>query len=73
MNVFRLWARHLLQAILLVLATGISNLAFASFPDKPIRMIIPWPPGGGSDVLGRIVAKYMSDDLGQPGVVENRA
>lgn len=72
LNVCTHWARRLLQAMLLVLATGMSSLAFANYPDKPIRMIIPWPPGGGSDVLGRIVAKNMSDVLGQPVVVENR-
>lgn len=73
LQIFRLWALRLLQAVLVVLTTGLSSLALASYPDKPIRMIIPWPPGGGSDVLGRIVAKHMSDVLGQPVVVENRA
>ncbi|HXF68057.1 MAG TPA: tripartite tricarboxylate transporter substrate binding protein [Burkholderiales bacterium] len=42
------------------------------YPEKPIRMIVPFPPGGGSDTVGRAVATRMSEQLGQPIVVENR-
>jgi tripartite-type tricarboxylate transporter receptor subunit TctC len=44
----------------------------ARYPDKPIRMIIPWPAGGLVDILGRAVGKATGDALGQPVVVENR-
>jgi tripartite-type tricarboxylate transporter receptor subunit TctC len=58
-----------------LLATSIAALApFAaaqSFPSKPVTMIVAFPPGGGSDVLGRAVAKGMQDSLGQPVIVEN--
>ncbi len=44
-----------------------------AWPTKPLRWIIPWPPGGGADVIGRLTAQRLSDQLGQPVVVENRA
>jgi tripartite-type tricarboxylate transporter receptor subunit TctC len=48
--------------------------AFAQgFPARPIRIIVPFPPGGGTDVVARTVAPRMSEILGQPIVVENRA
>ncbi|WPB83934.1 Bug family tripartite tricarboxylate transporter substrate binding protein [Sediminicoccus rosea] len=43
-----------------------------AFPSRPIRMVVPYPPGGGTDNLGRLVARALSDRLGQPVVVENR-
>ncbi|TWG87204.1 tripartite-type tricarboxylate transporter receptor subunit TctC [Cupriavidus gilardii J11] len=46
--------------------------ALAAYPDKPIRLVIPYPPGGATDVIGRIVAARLGDALGQQVVVENR-
>jgi len=43
------------------------------WPAKPIRMLVPFPPGGGVDYAARIVGKHLSDRLGQPVLVENRA
>jgi tripartite-type tricarboxylate transporter receptor subunit TctC len=48
-------------------------LAQADFPSRPLRMIIPFPPGGGSDILGRLLAQRMGEALGQPVVPENRS
>lgn len=42
------------------------------FPAEPIRLIVPYSPGGGTDVTARIVAEAVSEDIGQPVVVENR-
>jgi tripartite-type tricarboxylate transporter receptor subunit TctC len=49
-----------------------SRLAMAqTYPTRPITMIMPYPPGGGSDAIGRIVAERMRASLGQPVVIEN--
>jgi tripartite-type tricarboxylate transporter receptor subunit TctC len=43
------------------------------YPSKPVRVVIPWPPGGSNDVVGRIVAQKLSEALGQQFIVDNRA
>jgi tripartite-type tricarboxylate transporter receptor subunit TctC len=48
-------------------------LAYAQYPAKPVRMIIPFAPGGASDFVGRIMQPKMAELLGQPIVIENRA
>jgi tripartite-type tricarboxylate transporter receptor subunit TctC len=42
------------------------------YPNRPIKLVVPWPPGGVTDVTGRILAQYLASDLGAPMVVENR-
>src|SRR5262245_65946028 len=59
----------------LALAVGIvAAPAHADYPDKSktIRIVVPYPPGGFNDTLGRIVAQKFTDDWGVPAVVENR-
>lgn len=46
--------------------------AQSSYPNKPIQLIIPFPPGGTSDIVGRILADALSKELGQPVIVENK-
>jgi tripartite-type tricarboxylate transporter receptor subunit TctC len=59
-------------AMLCVLA-ALHLPAFAQdFPTRPIRIVVPFPAGGPTDILSRIVAQKMSEDFGQPVVVENR-
>jgi tripartite-type tricarboxylate transporter receptor subunit TctC len=53
---------------------GLTAIAAAQdYPTKPIRMIIPFPPGGGSDVTGRVVATALGERLGKQVIVDNRA
>ncbi len=60
--------------VLAALVLSIASLAGAqgSYPAKPITMVVPFPPGGLADLVGRPVAEAMSRDLGQPVVVENK-
>jgi len=74
--------RTLRSAALLVCVAvgyGLSSLlalpaANASgYPDKPIRFIVGFPPGGGSDLLARVVGQGLSEELGVPVVIDNKA
>ena len=47
--------------------------AQAGYPNRPIRMIVPWPPGQATDLIGRVVGQRVSEQIGQPIVPENRA
>ncbi len=75
-------AHRLHAALFAGLATVATLSAFVSaparaaetaFPTKPITLVIPFPPGGATDVLGRVIALRMGQALGQPIVIENRA
>ena len=44
-----------------------------TYPDRPIRWIIPWPPGGGADVIARLMGNQVAEGLGKPVIIENRA
>jgi tripartite-type tricarboxylate transporter receptor subunit TctC len=60
-------------ALAALVSVALPFAAFAqSYPVKPVRILIPWPPGGANDVVGRIVAQRMTEQLGQQVIVENR-
>lgn len=50
-----------------------ASASAATFPDRPIKLVVPFAPGGASDILGRLIAKQLQDLYQQPVVVENKA
>ncbi|MGE0312862.1 MAG: tripartite tricarboxylate transporter substrate binding protein [Lautropia sp.] len=65
--------RRLLQLVFGAAATGLAGLASAQYPDRPIRLVVPYPPGGAADVMARTMAEPLAAELGQRVLVENKA
>jgi len=61
----------LLLANMALIATGLARAD--GYPEKPLRMVVPYPPGASTDALGRIVAQKMAASTGQPVLVDNRS
>uniref|UniRef100_C5CMF3 LacI family transcriptional regulator n=1 Tax=Variovorax paradoxus (strain S110) TaxID=543728 RepID=C5CMF3_VARPS len=65
--------RHLASTLLLACLPLAAAAQAGSFPDRPIRIVVPFPPGGATDAAARLVAVKMGEHWGQPVVVDNRA
>ena len=65
--------RAAVVAIASIASFSFLGAASAQYPTKPIKWIVPYPPAGTTDVLARIVAQWLSENIGQPVVVENKA
>jgi tripartite-type tricarboxylate transporter receptor subunit TctC len=63
---------RLLAGATLALAWQASAHAQAPYPDKPIRLVVPFPPGSGTDIVGRLLAQEVSNAWNQPVIVDNR-
>lgn len=63
-------------SVLIALATLAGSTATAlaadAWPARPIRLIVPFPPGGSNDIVGRVIGQHLSDRLGKPVVIDNR-
>src|SRR5258706_9562674 len=56
-----------------LLAFGPAAVQAADYPSRPIRLITPFPPGGGTDAVARIIGEKLAEQLGQPVLIDNRA
>jgi tripartite-type tricarboxylate transporter receptor subunit TctC len=66
--------RRSLASMLVFMGLGLMNsIAWAAYPDKPIKLVVPYSPGGATDIIGRILAQKLGDALGQQVLVDNRA
>ena len=64
------WSERLLTIACLLLFVSVSQ---AAWPDKPVRVVIPWPPGGSTDVVGRLIAAELTQRTKQQFIIDNRA
>ena len=55
-----------------LIASSMANAADSDYPNRPVRLVVGFPPGGPNDTLGRLIAGWLSQSLGQPFVVENQ-
>jgi len=67
--------RHMPLPLIAILAAGALAApvqAAETYPSRPVRMIVPYPPGGGSDITGRAIGQKLTDAMGQTFVIDNR-
>ena len=65
---------HMRVVFTTVALFSVAKISYAqTFPDRAIRWIVPWPPGGGGDVMARLLGNPVAEALGKPVIIENRA
>ena len=66
--------RHLVVALTLpLLALSLPTIASAAdYPTRPVRWVVPYPPGGATDIMARLIGHRLSEKLGQQFVIENK-
>ena len=65
--------RQFLQLSASAAALAVSRFAWAqAYPSRPVRLIVPFPPGGGAEISARLIGQWLSERLGQPFIIDNR-
>lgn len=64
--------RHIIRTTLLICACLVGPCLAADYPEKSVRFIVPFPPGGGTDALARILAAKLAETWSQQVIVDNR-
>ena len=69
----RAFSRRRLMALAVLSALGVFSAEAADYPNRPIRVVVPWPPGGPTDAVARVLSQEISETLRQPVVIDNKA
>ena len=74
MNLRKLILLYLSPVILAAAASGLAHAqSSAGYPNKPIKIVVPFPPGGATDIIARVIGQKISEQMGQSVIVENKA
>lgn len=69
----RAFSRRRLLALAVLSALGVLSAEAADYPNRPIHVVVPWPPGGPTDAVARVLSQEISETLRQPVVIDNKA
>ena len=69
----RAFSRRRLLALAVLSALGVFSAEAADYPNRPIHVVVPWPPGGPTDAVARVLSQEISETLRQPVVIDNKA